>query len=246
MGKSTGLGDNFYVGGYNLSGDTQSLGNVGGGPQTIDVTGIDKSAHERIGGLRDGRIEWVSFFDDAAGASHPALSALPTADVVASYFRGTAVGNAAASIVAKQINYDGTRATDGQFTFAVQAQSNGYGLVWGRQLTAGLKTDTAGTNGTSLDTTASASFGWALAVHCTAFSGTSVTIKVQDSADNSSWSDVTGATTTAISAVGAQFVIASSSTATVRRYVRYVSSGTFSSATFAVNFVKGEGSALVL
>jgi hypothetical protein len=246
MGKSTGLGDNFYVDGYNLSGDTQSLGNVGGGPQTIDVTGIDKSAHERIGGLRDGRIEWVSFFNDAAGAAHPKLSALPTADVVASYFRGTTLGNSAASVVAKQVNYDGTRAADGQFTFAVQALSNAYGLVWGRQLTAGLKTDTTGTNGTGVDTTASASFGWALAVHCTGVTGTSVTIKVQDSADNATFADITGATTTAFTTAGAQFIIASSSTATVRRYVRYVSSGVFTSATFAVNFVKGEGVALVL
>lgn len=245
MAKQSGLGDNFYVGGYNLSGDTQALGNVGGGPQVIDVTGIDKSGHERIGGLRDGRIEWTSFFNDAAGAAHPALSALPTSDVVCSYFRGTVLGNSAASLVAKQVNYDGTRAADGQFTFAVNAMANAYGLVWGKMLTAGLKTDTAGTNGTGVDTTASASFGWALAVHCTAFTGTSVTIKVQDSADNATFADVTGATTTAISAAGAQWIVASSTTATVRRYVRYVSSGTFSSATFAVNFMKGEGVALV-
>jgi len=245
MGKDSGLGDNFYVDGYNLSGDTQQLGNVGGGIQTIDVTGIDKSAHERIGGLRDGRIEWTSFFNDAAGQAHPKLSVLPTADVVASYFRGTVLGNSAASIVAKQVNYDGTRGNDGQFTFGVNAVANAYGLLWGRQLTAGMKTDTTGTNGTGVDTTASASFGWAMAVHCTGVTGTSVTIKVQDSADNASFADVTGATTTAFTTAGGQFIIASSSTATVRRYIRYVSSGTFTSATFAVNFVKGEGVALV-
>lgn len=245
MAKQSGLGSNFYVDGYNLSGDTQALGNVGGGCAVLDVTGIDKSAHERIGGVRDGRIEWTSFFNGAAGQAHPKLSTLPRTDVVASYFQGTAVGNAAASVVAKQINYDGTRAADGMFTFGCSAQSNRYGLVWGRQLTAGLKTDTTGTNGTSIDTTASASFGWALAVHCTGITGTSVTIKVQDSADNASFADVTGATTAAFAAAGGQFVVASSSTATVRRYVRYVSTGTFTSATFAVNFVKGEGVALV-
>ena len=53
-------------------------------------------------------------------------------------------------MVAKQLNYDGTRANDGAFTFAVSAQANGYGLEWGKQLTAGTRTDTGATNGTGV------------------------------------------------------------------------------------------------
>ena len=51
MAKSSGLGDNFYVGGYDLSGDTQSLGRIGGGAELLETTGIDKSGIERLGGL---------------------------------------------------------------------------------------------------------------------------------------------------------------------------------------------------
>jgi hypothetical protein len=148
VAKSSGLGDNFYLSGYDLSTDIGSLSSISGGPALLDVTSIDKSAYERIGGLRNGNLEFMAFFDTAAGKAHPRLSTLPTTDVIATYARGTTLGNDAACMVAKQINYDGTRAADGMFTFAVQAQSNAYGIEWGQQLTAGLRTDTAATNGT--------------------------------------------------------------------------------------------------
>ena len=38
MAKQTGLGDNCYVSGYDLSGDVGSLGRVGGGPALLEVT----------------------------------------------------------------------------------------------------------------------------------------------------------------------------------------------------------------
>ena len=40
------------------------------------------------------------------------------------YTRGTTLGNPAACMVAKQINYDPTRAADGSLTIAVQAEAN--------------------------------------------------------------------------------------------------------------------------
>jgi hypothetical protein len=153
MAKQTGLGDNCYVGGYDLSGDIGSLSKISGAQAVLDVTGINKSAHERIGGLRDGGIDFTAFFNPAIGQAHPVLSALPRTDVQVMYFRGTAIGNPAAACVAKQINYDGTRGADGALTFAVQAQANAFGLEWGKQLTAGKRTDTAATNGASINDT---------------------------------------------------------------------------------------------
>src|SRR3954464_5751381 len=149
--KETGLGDRLYVAGYDLSGDIGSVQRVSGGPAAMEVTGIDKSGYERIGGRRDGGIDFTSWFNDAAGQAYPVLSALPTADRIVSYYRGAAVGGPVASCVAKQVNYDGTRAADGAFTFTTNAASNGYGLEWGLQLTAGKKTDVVATNGTSID-----------------------------------------------------------------------------------------------
>ena len=184
MAKQTGLGDNLYVGGDDLSGDIGSLGAIAGGPAALEITGIDKSAFERIGGLRDGRIEFDAWFNDATGQAHPALSALPTADVLVSYLRGTTLGNPAASLLGKQVNYDPTRGTDGSLSIGVQAVANGFGLEWGRTLTPGQETDVAAADGTGVDFTGSTSFGLQAYLHVFSFTGTDATIKIQESAND--------------------------------------------------------------
>jgi hypothetical protein len=208
----------------------------------IDVTGIDKSARERIHGIKDGGFQFVSYFNDAAGQAHPTLSAPPTTDVICSYWRGTTLGNPAASCNAKQINYDGSRADDGSFTFATAVEGDGFGLEWGRSLTAGIRTDTAATNGASIDTTASADFGAQAYLHVLAVTGTSVTVAIQDSANDTDFAAIGSPMTfTAVLGAATGFErISFANTATVRRYVRAVTTGTFSNAQFAVNFVKNE------
>lgn len=151
MAKTSGLGDNLYIHGYDLSGDINSLGTISGGNSPLEVTGIDKSAFERIGGRRDGNIEFTAYFNDATGRAHPRLSTLPSTDVHLYYARGTTLGNPAACMIGKQVNYDGTRGDDGDFKFAVQAQANGFGLEWGKQLTAGKRTDTGAASGTAVE-----------------------------------------------------------------------------------------------
>lgn len=222
MAKQGGLGDALYVGGYDIGCDVGALSRIAGGPAALEVTGICKSAFERIGGVRDGGIEFTAFFNPAVGRAQAVLSALPTADRVVTYCRSTILGAPAAAEVAKQINYDGTRGQDGSFTYQIQALANGFGLEWGNQLTAGTRTDTAATNGTSIDTGASLSFGAQAYLHVTAFTGTDVTVKIQDSADDSSFADVAGLAFTQITAAPTAERIAVVNTATIRRYVRAV------------------------
>lgn len=249
--KQSGLGDNFYVGGYDLSGDTASLDEIGGGPAVIDVTGINKSAFERIGGLRDGRVEWTSHWNpDDVGVTfteHTVLSLLPYTDVQTMYFRGTTLGDPAAALVGKQLNYDFTRADDGKMTAKIRVEANAYGIEWGRQLTAGIRTDTAATNGSSIDTTASASFGGQAYLQVFAFTGTDVTVKIQDSADDASFADVASFAFTQVTTGRQAQRIALSNTATIRRYVRAVTvtTGGFTSCAFAVVVVKNETAGIV-
>jgi hypothetical protein len=243
VAKQSGLGDNLYVDGYDLSGDIGSLGRIGGGPAVSDVTGIVKSGFERIGLRLDGSMEYAAWWNPSASQSHDVLSALPTADRIVSYLRGTTLGSPAASMLAKDIDYAGTRGADGSLSHAVSSQSNATGIEWGVNLTAGKDTDTAATNGATVDLGAlpiSYDFGWSAYLHVFAFTGTSVTVKIQDSADGSSWLDLSGASFTAATAIGGQRIQSSSATATVRRYVRAVTSGTFTNAVFAVNFVRYE------
>lgn len=235
MAKTSGLGDAAFVDGYDLSGDIQALDGVHGGPAALDFTSIDRSAMERQGGIRDGSISFTSFFNAATGRAHPKLSALPTADVVVSYLRGTAAGAPAACCIGKQIGYDPTRADDGSLTLKAEAQANGFGLEWGVQLDGGKRTDAAATDGDGLDQTAQTTHGAQAYLHVFSFTGTSCTVSVEDSADDSSYAaliDFTAATgpTSERKAVSG----------TVDRYVRVSTSGTFSECTFAVIFIRNQ------
>jgi hypothetical protein len=151
MSKTSGLASHFWVGAYDLSGDTSALDMVKGGPALLDVTGLVKSAHERIGGLRDGDMQFTAFFNPSPLAEHVALSPLPTADEIGTFMVGSTLGNPMASINAKQANYDPTRGTDASLTEKVDLQANGFGLEWGVALTAGPRTDTVATNGAAVD-----------------------------------------------------------------------------------------------
>lgn len=237
--KTSGIGDRFYVDGYDLSGDTQQVGRVGGGPAALDFTDITQGGHARLGGMLAGEINWTSFWDVTANQAHARFSTLPRGSVIVSYFhQPTAIGADAASHVAKQIGYDPQRQGTGMLTAALASQSSdGYPLEWGSALTAGIRTDTTATNGASLDGGASTSFGAQAYLHVFGVTGTSVTVKLQDSADNSSFADITGAVFIAATGPGAQR-LALTAGSTVRRYVRAVTTGTFTNAQFAVNFIR--------
>lgn len=241
MPKQGGMGDNFYLAGYDLSADINSLSRVGGGPATLPATNITQSGEARMGGVRSGGIGFVSYWNPGpeANAAHTVLSALPTADVIASYFRGTVVGNPAASMTAKQAGYDPARGQDGSLLFTVDTQSNGFGLEWGVELTAGIRTETGPVNsGTSVDNGASTAFGAQVYLQAFAFAGTSATVNVQDSPDNITFTLVTGLSF-AVTVAPAAIRQATANTATINRYVRIaVPFGTFTSLQFAAVLVR--------
>jgi hypothetical protein len=237
MAKQSGLGQRLLVGGYDISGDIQALDAVHSALATLDVTDITQSAHSRIAGLLDGSLGATAFFDSAN--AHPVLSALPTADVAASYLMGTTLGNPAACCVAKQIGYDPTRGTDGSLTLKTEFQANGFGLEWGEQLTAGLRTDTTATAGAVTDDGSSSSLGGQAYLQVTAFTGTSVTVAVQHATTSGgSYANVTGLAFTAVTAAPAWQRLATSASLTVDEFVKVTTTGTFTSATFSVVFVR--------
>ena len=82
--------------------------------------------------------------------------------------------------------------------------------------------------------TLQSAFGAQAYLQCTSFTGTSVTVTVKDSADNSSFTTVTGLAFTAVTAAPATQRLATANNATIRRYLQVDTTGTFSSATFAV------------
>lgn len=238
MAKTSGLGDLFFIAGVNVSGDINSLANISGGNTPIDMTSINKSAFERQGGQRTGAMDFTCYHNTTAGQIHSVLSALPTADVIATYYRGATLATPAASINAKQLDYNPKRATNGALTLDVHTLSNSFGLEWGLAGTAGVRTDSAATNGSAFDSLAPFGIlGVRLYTHLLAFTGTSVTIKLQESNDIvgvDPFADVAGATTGALTVAGASRVTTASGT---KAFLRVVTTGTFSNAQFVVNVV---------
>lgn len=236
--KTSGMGDQLYVGAYKLGSDVESVNRVGGGPAVLPYTDITQSAQARQGGLRSAAIDLTCFLDVQAGQAHEILSTLPRTDTIVTYMhQPSAIGASAASMNGKQIGYDPTRGADGKLTIGVNAMDNGYGLEWGQMLTLGAgRTDTATTDGTALDGGAQTTDGAQAYLHVTAFTGTDCTITIEDSADNSTFGTLVAFT----SATGAGFERIAVA-GTVERYVRVsTTAGTFTSVTYAVNFVRNE------
>lgn len=307
MAKQSGLGDNFYIGGYDLSGDISSLDQISGGPALIDVTPIKTLANARIGGQRDGSMKFTTWFEFssavvspgvplttvplvstynfpvlvtviggtgtqvningvnqgtfdgtyvlpalgtitltysaaptwswiAVGTEHNALSILPTADEIGTYFRGTALRSPTASINGKQLNYDFTRDNKGALSAQVEIDGNGFGLEWGEQLTPGIRIDTAATTGAFIDDLAPSSFGGQAYLQLVEFVGTSVDVTITHATTSG------GAYSTifdfgVLSAIGAKRV-AVSNTTTINEFLKVATTGTFTYAAFAVGFVR--------
>ena len=244
MTKKSGLGAQFYVGGYDLSNDTGSVNNLGSPRGVLDVTGMNKEAYERLLSHKDGIVDWSSWFNPASDQAHEALSALPTADSLITFAQNDAIGDVAGNLVARQINYDGTRTPDAGFSFGVNALGDLYGMEWGQLLTAGLRTDTGATNGAGLESLSGASTAFGLQAYChlMEFTGTSVTIKLQgdDNSGFTSATDVTDGSFGALSTPRTWHRLATANDQTIERYLRVATTGTFSHAVFVVAVIRNE------
>lgn len=246
MPKQSGLGNQLFIGGNDVGANISAINNISTPRATLPATNITQSAQARIFGLRDASAEFTAYFDPAALASHSVFRTLPYTDTNVMYLMSNTLGDEAFSIVGKQLNYDGTRADDGAFMFGVSIQSNGFGADWGNTLTAGKRSDVAPANGTGVDFTtaanpAAAAFGFQAYLQVFSFTGTSVTIQLQDSPDNSVWTNITGGAFTVVSAAPtSERIQSASATLSVARYVRVITSGTFSQCTFAVAFTRND------
>jgi hypothetical protein len=232
--KQSGLGDNYYYSGNDLSGDVNSISKLSTPLAVIESTDITQSARAQLPGLRSAELDWVSYFDPAT--AHPVLSALPRTDQTAMYCRGTLIGSPAFCCQGVQLNYDPTRGADGSLTCAISVQSDGFGGEWGELLTPGKQTDTGASNGQSQDdgpylgNGVSTQFGAQAYLQVFAVSGGSPDIIIQHSANNNAWSTLVD-----FGAQGAApVVVRGTSSGVVNRYLRVISTGAFTSVTYAV------------
>jgi len=246
MAKQSGLGDNLYVDGYDLSGDVGAVQTLTQSQGQQDQTSLDKSAMERRGLLLDGKIAFNNFFNDEEGYPAGAFTVLkqpPSADRIVTFCHKTTLGNPAACMVAKQSSYSLARAADGSILGTFDAEANGYGLVWGVQLTAGKVTHASAANGTGLysGVAADSTAGLTAYGHFFAIGSGTPTVKLQESDDDGAtdaYADVAGGTFGVVTAPTAAR-IATAPDLSVERWLRVKSTGTFTGLVFAVTVIRG-------
>ena len=240
MAKKSGLGQELYIHGYDLSGDVGSLDSVGSPREQLEVTAINKSARERIYGLADGSLSFNTFFNDATEQEHAALSGLPTADRIICYNMGGTRGDASYCLTAKQVNYDGTRGTDGSLAFTVGAVANGIAPDWGQTLTSGKETHSVAGVSASRDDAATTGYGLVAVLSVVSVDSGTPTVKIQQSSDegvSDAFAEIESfAAVAAATAPTAQRLTISGA---VLRYLRVTTTGTFSNCAFVVTTRRG-------
>lgn len=114
--KTSGLGDNFYCNGYDLSGDVSSVDQISSPIALLDVTAIKQSANERITGLRDGDMQFTSFWSQAGTITTPSF---PATTVPVTNPNGVAVLVTISGGTISNVSVNGSTAGTGDGTYLV-------------------------------------------------------------------------------------------------------------------------------
>lgn len=186
--------------------------------ETSDVTAFGASAKSYIVGLKDGTVSLTGMFDGTSGASDAifagALAA--SAGVLSVFPEGAALGKRGMTASIHETSYNLSSPVTDVVSASAEMQATG-GVDNAVSLHA-LAEETATGNATSHDGTASSSNGGAGTLHVTANSHDgSTTIKIQHSADNSTWVDLVTFSAVSTTATTQEQVIVSG---TVNRYLR--------------------------
>lgn len=236
MAKKSGLGQQIFVHGYDLSGDVATINNAGSPRELLDITGLNASAHERVMGLSDGNLGVSSWFNDATEQEHAAFKGLVTTDRIVTWAFGATRGDVAACLVGKQINYDPSRGSDGSLSFTIDTQAaSGVPLEWGNTLTTGKETHSSAGSSTSRDDGAATSAGMVAYLEVVDIDSGTPTVTIQQSSDNgSSDAFATVLSFTAVAAASAPTAERVTVSGAVERYLRVTTTGTFSNLDFCV------------
>lgn len=235
MAKQTGIPSKLWIDALDASGDIGAINAINSSRAQLDVTSIQDDFMARLPGIGDASLSFTSYFNTAG--AHAQLRAMGTSNKIITAALGTGIGAAAATMVGPEISYSTVRGADGSLVSTTEANSNnGQGNEWG-SLGANQTFASAGSAAT-LDGAAATTTGAAAVLHLTSIASGTATFKVQDSSDDSSYTDVTGLAFTAASAGTAQRV-STAAGATLRRYVKVVATGTFGTAVAAVNIIRG-------
>jgi hypothetical protein len=227
-----------FFGGYDLTGYLSEANSSAVG-DLAEASPFGSVYKGFVAGLTDSKFTASGFFDGSADAVDEVLAAAlnGVAREMTHLPAGDALGARGRSITAVETTYEVSTPADGVAAVSLEAQSNvGPEPVFVVHPKGAETAD--GNDATAVDGAAATTASWAAYLHVTAVSGTgtpTLTARIQDSADNSTFADVTGGAFAAKTAIGSER-IAGAAGATLRRYVRSarVITGTTPSLTYLV------------
>lgn len=179
-------------------------------------------------GSQDGSLSFAGHFNAAPGRVDEVFTAkkaqtLPS--IVSIAAEGFGIGNLVDLGKFQLSSYGINAGTEGPTEISAELSSDDrqdLGISLKDDLVAETATGATVNNG-GVDETAQTAEGWVAHLHVKAYSGyTSVTVKLQDSADGVAWADLANATFNALTGVGEARAEAASPTSVVRRHVRSV------------------------
>jgi hypothetical protein len=200
-----------------------------------DTTVFGLNDETSLPGIKSATVNMDGYWDPAAGASHAVLAPIvgTAGQVLTLGQNGSTLGSQAELAAGYEAKYENSADIGSAIGATAEVDVSG-GLFYGVfQHAKGVETTTG--NSASVDGGAATTNGWVANQHIFTISGTgspTLTGKIQDSADNSSFVDLAGGAFAAATAVGAQQISGSN---TVRQYTREVHtiSGTGPSFTYA-------------
>ena len=240
MAKKSGLGNRLYVGGYDISGDVGAISNIATPRAVQDNHGIDASAIERLLLKCDGELSFDTWFNDATGELHDALSPLPTADVMGMFAMGTTRGDVGFAMISKQINYDWQRAADGGLAGSTQLQlADGNRPAWGEMIAVKETIASAGSLTGLIDSGGQTTAGLVAFLQIFSLGSGTPTVLLEDSSDTTNgidgaWSTI-GTFTIQAARTTERLVVAG----TIEKALRIRASGTFTNLVVAALVRRG-------
>ena len=188
MAKKSGLAQEFYIDGFDMSGDIGSIGTMSARMSPLEVPVLNKSGMVRIGGIKDGEISFNAWFNDASEASHDAVKGLPTADSIVLAVFGGAVDDAAFGLVSKRTGYEQVRRADGSLELTITClATGGLSLEDMVMLSPGLVTHSSAGSNSSKNDGASTADGLAAILQIVDIDSGTPTVVIEDSPNDSTW-----------------------------------------------------------
>lgn len=228
MGKNTSVWWNSA----DVSGYLDSAG-ISLDVDTSETTTFGKNWKTYLPGTIGASLPFTGKYDATAGLAIEGQLATDAGVLTFCPGGGSTIGDRARLASVTSTNYTESAPVGDVVTFQWTAMAETVvGLGWVQHA---FTEDTNTTVGSSYDGAAATTTGWTAHLHVSLVDGGSWVVKLEDSADNSSWSDVTGGAFTAATGVTQQR-LSSASGATLRRYTRYTATRTGGSAGQGITF----------